>query len=75
MAWPEEARLKALGREAVHHVLIEEGFDPERVWRAIDDEGITYLGGVPTAYRRLLDVLEVRQADTSSRGRLIPASS
>ncbi|MDH5493798.1 MAG: PD-(D/E)XK nuclease family protein, partial [Myxococcales bacterium] len=29
VAWPEEARLKALGREAVHHVLIEEGFDPE----------------------------------------------
>jgi fatty-acyl-CoA synthase len=47
--------------------VIQEGFDPERVWRAIDTEGITYLGAVPTAHRRLLEVLEARSGDRPPR--------
>lgn len=39
-------------------VVVQEGFDPARVWRTIEREGITYLGGVPTAHQRLLDALE-----------------
>ncbi|MBK7947502.1 MAG: AMP-binding protein [Deltaproteobacteria bacterium] len=38
-------------------VVIQEGFDPVRAWRAVDQEGITYLGAVPTAHQRLLDAL------------------
>ena len=41
-------------------VVIQEGFDAERVWRAIDEQGISYLGGVPTAHQRLLEALEAR---------------
>ncbi|MEZ4330451.1 MAG: AMP-binding protein [Myxococcota bacterium] len=39
-------------------VVVQEGFDPVRVWQTIAREGITYLGGVPTAHQRLLDALE-----------------
>lgn len=39
-------------------VVVQEGFDPRRVWRAIADEGITYYGGVPTMHQRLLAALE-----------------
>ena len=38
-------------------LVIQEGFDAERVWRAIEREGITYFGGVPTMHQRLLDAL------------------
>jgi acyl-CoA synthetase (AMP-forming)/AMP-acid ligase II len=38
-------------------VVIQEGFDPVRAWRAVEAEGITYLGAVPTAHQRLLDAL------------------
>ena len=41
-------------------VVIQEGFDAERVWRAVESEGITYLGSVPTAHQRLLEALELR---------------
>lgn len=50
-------------------LVIQEGFDADRVWRAIDEEGISYLGGVPTAHRRLLEVLEARGAVDPSRDR------
>lgn len=43
-------------------VVIQEGFDAARVWQAIADEGISYLGGVPTAHQRLLEALEAREA-------------
>ena len=39
-------------------LVIQEGFDAIRVWRAIDAEGITYYGGVPTMHQRLLDALD-----------------
>jgi fatty-acyl-CoA synthase len=37
---------------------IQEGFDPERVWKTIESEGITYFGGVPTMHQRLLEALD-----------------
>ena len=39
-------------------LVIQEGFDPTRVWNAIKDERITYFGGVPTLHQRLLEALE-----------------
>ena len=39
-------------------LVIQEGFDPARVWRAIEQEGVTYYGGVPTMHERLLACLE-----------------
>lgn len=47
-------------------IFIQEGFDPARAWRAVEQEGITYLGAVPTAHQRLLDALGP-QAPTSLR--------
>lgn len=41
-------------------VVIQEGFEGDRVWRAIEDEAISYVGGVPTAHRRLLEALAAR---------------
>ncbi len=41
-------------------LVIQEGFDAERVWQAVEREGISYLGGVPTAHQRLLEALEQR---------------
>jgi fatty-acyl-CoA synthase len=39
-------------------LLLQRRFDPEAVWRAVEQERITYLGGVPTFYQRLHDLLE-----------------
>jgi fatty-acyl-CoA synthase len=39
-------------------VRLERRFDAERVWEAVGAERITYLGGVPTMFRALLDALE-----------------
>lgn len=39
-------------------IVLQEGFDPQRVWRTIAREGITYHGGVPTLHERLLAALE-----------------
>jgi fatty-acyl-CoA synthase len=39
-------------------VVLQEGFDPARVWSTIESEGITYYGGVPTMHQRLLESLE-----------------
>ena len=39
-------------------LVIQEGFDARRVWQAIEREGVTYYGGVPTMHQRLLDALE-----------------
>ncbi len=38
-------------------LVLQEGFDAARVWRTIEREHISYLGGVPTMYQRLLDAL------------------
>lgn len=38
-------------------VVLQEGFDAERVWRTIEHERISYFGGVPTMHQRLLDAL------------------
>lgn len=51
-------------------VVVQEGFEAERVWRAIESEGISYLGGVPTAHRRLLDALKTRSSDAPRPPRL-----
>lgn len=41
-------------------VVLERHFDAERFWARAAREHITYLGGVPTMFRALLDVLEAR---------------
>jgi fatty-acyl-CoA synthase len=38
-------------------------FDAAGVWRAVERERITFLGGVPTLFQALLEALEVAQAD------------
>jgi len=50
-------------------VVIQEGFDAERVWRTVEREGITYLGGVPTTHQRLLDALAARSDAAAGEGR------
>ena len=40
-------------------------FDPDAVWRAVESEGITYLGGVPTMFDALDGALEA--ADPAPR--------
>ncbi len=55
-------------------VVIQEGFDSRRVWQAIEDEGITYLGGVPTAHQRLLEALEARALPATGAGPTARAS-
>jgi fatty-acyl-CoA synthase len=39
-------------------VVLQRRFDADATWRAVEREGITFLGGVPTMYRDLLDALE-----------------
>jgi fatty-acyl-CoA synthase len=39
-------------------LILQSHFEPEAVWRAVDEERITYFGGVPTMYRRLLEQLQ-----------------
>ncbi|MEN8182767.1 MAG: AMP-binding protein [Myxococcota bacterium] len=41
-------------------VVLRRSFDAEGVWRAVESEGISFLGGVPTMYRDLLHVLDSR---------------
>jgi len=36
-------------------VVLQPRFDPAQVWRAVEAEGITFFGAVPTMFRRLLD--------------------
>ncbi len=38
-------------------LVLQEGFDAERVWRTIEREDVSYFGGVPTMHQRLLDAL------------------
>ncbi|MBW2363182.1 MAG: AMP-binding protein [Deltaproteobacteria bacterium] len=39
-------------------VHLEARFDPERIWQRIGSESISFLGGVPTMFRALLETLE-----------------
>jgi fatty-acyl-CoA synthase len=39
-------------------VFLDRRFDPECVWQAVDREGISFFGGVPTMFRALLEALE-----------------
>lgn len=39
-------------------IVLQDGFDAERVWSAIESERITYYGGVPTMHQRLLEALD-----------------
>jgi fatty-acyl-CoA synthase len=53
--------LQILAIPAIHAgagLVIQQGFDPIRVWNAVEEEGITYFGGVPTMHQRLLEALE-----------------
>ena len=44
-------------------LLLQRQFDPERVWDAVEQERITYLGGVPNMYQRLEDTLAENPPD------------
>ena len=44
-------------------LIVHAHFEPERLLDAIDEEGITYLGAVPTVYQRVLDALDAAPAD------------
>lgn len=41
-------------------LVLHDGFDPDEVWTTLAREDITYMGGVPTQYQRLHDVLTVK---------------
>ena len=47
-------------------VVLQAHFDPAAMWDAVERERITYLGGVPTMFRGLLEELDLRQRDASS---------
>ncbi|GAB3283423.1 acyl-CoA synthetase [Parasphingorhabdus pacifica] len=56
-------------------VRIEEGFDPERVLRVIDQEGVTFMFGVPTMYDALSRNPAWESADLSSIRRAVVAAA
>ncbi len=47
--------------------ILHERFDPERVNRALDDEGVTLVSWVPTMLERVLDARDGRRAPRSLR--------
>jgi len=51
-------------------LVLERRFDAARVWERVGREGITYLGGVPTMFRALHDVLEASPAGRFELGSL-----
>jgi fatty-acyl-CoA synthase len=51
-------------------VLLQRRFDPERVWEAVGAEAITFLGGVPTMFSALEDVLAAAPAGRYRLGSL-----
>ncbi len=44
-------------------LLLQAHFEPDTLLAAVERERITYLGGVPTVYQRLLDTLESAEPD------------
>ncbi len=47
-------------------VVLQAHFDPVEMWRAVERERISYLGGVPTMFRGLLDALDEERPETGS---------
>jgi fatty-acyl-CoA synthase len=47
-------------------LLLQPRFDAEAVWRAVAEERITFLGGVPTMFPPLLEALDRAQPDHAS---------
>ncbi len=65
--------LKILALPTLHSggsVLLQRHFDPAAVWRAVAQERITFLGGVPSVFRALLDALEAPEARSLDRSSL-----
>jgi len=65
--------LKILALPALYagaSLVLERRFDAERLWDDVAREGITYLGGVPTMFRALHDVLEAAPAGRFRLGSL-----
>ncbi len=53
--------LQILALPALHSgagLIIQDGFDATRVWKTIEEERVTYFGGVPTMHQRLLATLD-----------------
>jgi acyl-CoA synthetase (AMP-forming)/AMP-acid ligase II len=50
-------------------VVLQQGFDAARVWSAIEEQKISYFGGVPTMHHRLLEALEA-----AAPGARVPSS-
>ena len=47
-------------------VVLQPRFDPSAVWRAVADQRITFLGGVPTMFSALLEAFDRERPDVSS---------
>ncbi len=65
--------LSILSIPALHagaSLVLERRFDAEAVWDAVGEHGITYLGGVPTMFRALLEALEKAPAGRFNPGSL-----
>jgi fatty-acyl-CoA synthase len=58
-------------------LILRPHFDPEAVWRDVERERVTFLGGVPTMFQRLLERLDAAPArwDRSSLRFLFTAGS
>jgi fatty-acyl-CoA synthase len=56
-------------------LVVQPRFDAEAVWRAVAEERITYLGGVPTMFPPLLDALDRLRPDVSSMRFLFTAGA
>ncbi len=51
-------------------LILQSRFDPHSVWQAVDREGVTFFGGVPTQFQRLLELLEAGPAGRYDLGSL-----
>ncbi|MEE3328824.1 MAG: AMP-binding protein [Myxococcota bacterium] len=51
-------------------LILQHRFEPEAVWDAVDQFGITYFGGVPSMHQRLDDALACHPADHWKRSAL-----
>lgn len=51
-------------------LVLERGFDAARAWGSVAREGITFFGGVPTQYARLLEALDAGASPASARASL-----
>ena len=51
-------------------LLLQDRFEPAQVWKAVSEQEISYLGGVPEMHQRLYDALLLRRGDPSDFPRL-----